>query len=112
MVQTSTLVSSSSRHTTLQSEWSADVCSADHYAVSYTVADANVSLANISFNVSGAKDLAGNTQVAATTVSSGTDIDTQNATVLTVALNDPHITDRSEERRVGNECRSRWSPYH
>src|ERR1035438_3237347 len=20
--------------------------------------------------------------------------------------------DRSEERRVGNECRSRWSPYH
>src|ERR1035437_1462215 len=23
---------------------------------------------------------------------------------------DPH--DRSEERRVGKECRSRWSPYH
>ena len=22
------------------------------------------------------------------------------------------ITDRSEERRVGKECRSRWSPYH
>ena len=21
-------------------------------------------------------------------------------------------TDRSEERRVGKECRSRWSPYH
>ena len=26
--------------------------------------------------------------------------------VLTVAM------DRSEERRVGKECRSRWSPYH
>ena len=26
------------------------------------------------------------------------------------ALNDPRI--RSEERRVGKECRSRWSPYH
>jgi len=26
---------------------------------------------------------------------------------------DPHaIWDRSEERRVGKECRSRWSPYH
>src|SRR5258708_31670674 len=30
---------------------------------------------------------------------------------------DPHITlagglPRSEERRVGKECRSRWSPYH
>ena len=22
------------------------------------------------------------------------------------------IFDRSEERRVGKECRSRWSPYH
>ena len=22
------------------------------------------------------------------------------------------IVDRSEERRVGKECRSRWSPYH
>ena len=23
-----------------------------------------------------------------------------------------HTDDRSEERRVGKECRSRWSPYH
>ena len=23
-----------------------------------------------------------------------------------------HEEDRSEERRVGKECRSRWSPYH
>ena len=23
-----------------------------------------------------------------------------------------HPEDRSEERRVGKECRSRWSPYH
>ena len=23
-----------------------------------------------------------------------------------------NIDDRSEERRVGKECRSRWSPYH
>ena len=26
--------------------------------------------------------------------------------------NDNHGDDRSEERRVGKECRSRWSPYH
>ena len=25
---------------------------------------------------------------------------------------DPTGYDRSEERRVGKECRSRWSPYH
>ena len=24
----------------------------------------------------------------------------------------PNIQNRSEERRVGKECRSRWSPYH
>ena len=24
----------------------------------------------------------------------------------------PAILERSEERRVGKECRSRWSPYH
>src|ERR1039458_617159 len=24
----------------------------------------------------------------------------------------PEAGDRSEERRVGKECRSRWSPYH
>ena len=23
-----------------------------------------------------------------------------------------HVNERSEERRVGKECRSRWSPYH
>ena len=28
-----------------------------------------------------------------------------------LAMDDP-IWDRSEERRVGKECRSRWSPYH
>ena len=27
-------------------------------------------------------------------------------------MDDPDIVLRSEERRVGKECRSRWSPYH
>ena len=27
-------------------------------------------------------------------------------------LLDIKIKERSEERRVGKECRSRWSPYH
>jgi DNA-binding response OmpR family regulator len=31
--------------------------------------------------------------------------------VLLVESNLPDM-DRSEERRVGKECRSRWSPYH
>ena len=27
-------------------------------------------------------------------------------------LIEKYIAGRSEERRVGKECRSRWSPYH
>ena len=29
-----------------------------------------------------------------------------------VLLNGKPVLSRSEERRVGKECRSRWSPYH
>ena len=30
-----------------------------------------------------------------------------------IGQDEPHVfADRSEERRVGKECRSRWSPYH
>ena len=39
-------------------------------------------------------------------------INSNPATIMT----DPDVADktyiRSEERRVGKECRSRWSPYH
>ena len=31
---------------------------------------------------------------------------------IQVDFNAPDISSRSEERRVGKECRSRWSPYH
>ena len=33
-------------------------------------------------------------------------------TLIIEALELEDITARSEERRVGKECRSRWSPYH
>ena len=32
------------------------------------------------------------------------------AVILSLAMSG--LTIRSEERRVGKECRSRWSPYH
>jgi len=34
------------------------------------------------------------------------------AEVILVYSEERVLTDRSEERRVGKECRSRWSPYH
>ena len=37
----------------------------------------------------------------------------QETRVLPLGLEDPLEKEmRSEERRVGKECRSRWSPYH
>ena len=36
----------------------------------------------------------------------------ENGIMLLLVTHDPDIADRSEERRVGKECRSRWSPYH
>ena len=32
--------------------------------------------------------------------------------LVKVSHNHGHLVTRSEERRVGKECRSRWSPYH
>src|SRR2546430_17122880 len=32
--------------------------------------------------------------------------------VAASAASNGHAANRSEERRVGKECRSRWSPYH
>ena len=39
---------------------------------------------------------------------------TARAVIFASLVDDPsvHPTTRSEERRVGKECRSRWSPYH
>src|SRR3989441_12535857 len=34
------------------------------------------------------------------------------APIGAIAESAPSEMDRSEERRVGKECRSRWSPYH
>ena len=37
---------------------------------------------------------------------------TSQATALTATVTGAIRGARSEERRVGKECRSRWSPYH
>ena len=39
-------------------------------------------------------------------------INTEIASTGNAATNLPQARSRSEERRVGKECRSRWSPYH
>ena len=56
--------------------------------------------------------LAGKSQVAWTTLIA--DLETPVSAMLKLADGRPNsfLLERSEERRVGKECRSRWSPYH
>src|SRR5690242_21328857 len=92
--------SSRRRHTRLTCDWSSDVCSSDLRVL--LSGDPTRSLGALSeaecARVIAALDLAESMQVPVEwyAVSAG----------ARIAMN------RSEERRVGKECRSRWSPYH
>src|SRR5256885_5070202 len=82
--------SSRRRHTRLQGDWSSDVCSSDldYVAIRTRFFDDYIS-ETIHAGVGQAVFLA--------------------AGMDTRAF---RLSWRSEERRVGKECRSRWSPYH
>src|SRR5256885_17001440 len=93
--------SSRRRHTRLQGDWSSDVCSSD-LALQAAVAAALVDA------LRHARDLLRLVPYAL-----------QIGDGLGDGKDEPQVVggglpthDRSEERRVGEECRSRWSPYH
>src|SRR4051812_49949759 len=79
--------SSRRRHTRLTCDWSSDVCSSDLLSA--------ISAANL--------------RASLRTSASGT---SRSAMPQATASSPPMRRPRSEERRVGKECRSRWSPYH
>ena len=62
------------------------------YVAKYDVADVDVETANVDVTVSGAKDVAGNTQVSSTSTAAF-DIDTLNPTVTAITVSDTLITD-------------------
>src|SRR3989454_6903649 len=108
--------SSRRRHTRLQGDWSSDVCSSDlTYVLSSGYYDAYYRKAQ-QMRALIAQDFRN-------VFDRGVDL-LFTPTTPTPAfkagekLNDPvamYLSDiftRSEERRVGKECRSRWSPYH
>src|SRR3712207_7227139 len=91
--------SSRRRHTRYWRDWSSDVCSSDLTMAKYVAEGARVLVA---------------------TCTGG-----ERGSVLNPAMDRPEVWERlpqirveemararSEERRVGKECRSRWSPYH
>src|SRR5256885_7710776 len=91
--------SSRRRHTRLQGDWSSDVCSSDLIAKFGGPGHddkLNVTLLSFGFRngIPPASDLVFDVRF----------------------LPNPYFVEglkpRSEERRVGKECRSRWSPYH
>src|SRR5256885_11456948 len=82
--------SSRRRHTRLQGDWSSDVCSSDLFLQAFRRDQRHLLVRELAH---------GKLE--------------ENDRQLSEALDDlggGH--DRSEERRVGKECRSRWSPYH
>src|SRR5258706_10495055 len=92
--------SSRRRHTRLVSDWSSDVCSSDLQSFQGPKGHWKlwVHIADVSYYVK-----------------LGTALDEEaekrgNSTYLVDRV--VPMLPRSEERRVGKECRSRWSPYH
>src|SRR2546430_6458397 len=77
--------SSRRRHTRFDCDWSSDVCSSDLELLQLARADVERLQPEIQRLERRLTDL--------------------------LTPPDP-LDDRSEERRVGKECRSRWSPYH
>src|SRR5256885_6975295 len=92
--------SSRRRHTRLQGDWSSDVCSSD------LLFHSPIPTPQELFDVRPRK-LSPDERTASykrSNVDSGTVIEGRTSSDVWVS--------RSEERRVGKECRSRWSPYH
>src|SRR2546426_1211069 len=92
--------SSRRRHTRLQGDWSSDVCSSDlagHFA---KMVHNGIEYAMMQAYAEGWELLEA--------VDSVTDV----REVFRSWRQGTVIRSRSEERRVGKECRSRWSPYH
>src|SRR5256885_11887543 len=87
--------SSRRRHTRLQGDWSSDVCSSDLVSARQTnlLASGQWPLATF---LACADDCVEDFHVAG----------------AAAEISGETFAYRSEERRVGKECRSRWSPYH
>src|SRR2546430_12075144 len=88
--------SSRRRHTRFDCDWSSDVCSSDLHGAQISRSTAS----DFRSRLTGGVEI-------------GRGASTYLGTMFDVG---PHgrvkLGERSEERRVGKECRSRWSPYH
>src|SRR5260370_19230812 len=99
--------SSRRRHTRFKCDWSSDVCSSDLRRQRRDTTEITT----------GGGGLGGISPLAATapTLKPVGDVHGSLERFNVIAVSDAFLRTqckRSEERRVGKECRSRWSPYH
>src|SRR2546430_12481385 len=101
--------SSRRRHTRLQDDWSSDVCSSDLTAISWLPSDAVEGMPTLPFELGVVRY----DEPPPDRLEDG-DLERLRAENRFREANRlaAWIDVRSEERRVGKECRSRWSPYH
>src|SRR5256886_12466832 len=92
--------SSRRRHTRFDCDWSSDVCSSDLSQDG----SSNDAAAPKTLKATDASDLASQLQSLLGEAFAGSYYDSGTQQLV--------VNVRSEERRVGKECRSRWSPYH
>src|SRR5256885_17224932 len=94
--------SSRRRHTRLQGDWSSDVCSSDYLVV----------LGRGELGAHGVELFHAHAMLARDRAAHGhaglQDVGAEQLAAVQLV----GVVGRSEERRVGKECRSRWSPYH
>src|SRR5258706_2448439 len=93
------------RHTRLVSDWSSDVCSSDlaSFRAGWSTSSSSSS-AGPPARQPGLSSSVVNFHLSLPSKS--------NAQFRAFGLSNQESFARSEERRVGKECRSRWSPYH
>src|SRR2546430_6324083 len=92
--------SSRRRHTRFDCDWSSDVCSSDLRLDAPPAAQPIQHAATTQFGI----PAVGPTPLPAIPYAAPAARKGRRKAVV--------LTTRSEERRVGKECRSRWSPYH
>ena len=71
-----------------------------------------VSMAGCGGSPSESKDSTQKTETADSTASTGGSVENKDKPLCWFNRQPSSSATRSEERRVGKECRSRWSPYH
>ena len=77
-----------------------------------TLAATVVALEEHGFSVDVVDDLDAAREAVLVRIPEGSSVMTNTSVTLQETGISAAIDDRSEERRVGKECRSRWSPYH